>query len=202
MKRLHFFLFIVLIIGLPLSLSAQASSPNVDIGALPTDMDDFHALRDRVSTTPEGGAALFVVAMNIYVQDQKLGEDMFTVALNRSELRENAGGYKGFSPSGYFMSYARDYLAPKPYLAASYILDTSPDTQYTLPEPPLTVSSSRNRYSEQSNGDIKVFVACSGADSPRPLVLRANNRGIWKVVNYNSLFVGIRKPVVIVDDDL
>ena len=48
----------------------------------------------------------------------------------------------------------------------------------------------------------KVFVWSSGADSPRPLTLIKNNRGLWKATNWSSLTVGIRPPAAPLDDDL
>jgi hypothetical protein len=185
-----------------LLIPAQVSETPVELGKLPKTMDEFIALRNELAETPEGGAAVFVAATVVYSKNADLGTDMFTVALDRSRLRESAGGYKGFAPAGAFMSYPEQYIQSKPYIARSYITGTSPENGYTLPSPPLTVRVSRNKYSEQGNGDVKVFVQCSGADSPRPVTLRKNNRGIWKAVNVNSLFVGIRPPVETIDDDL
>ena len=48
----------------------------------------------------------------------------------------------------------------------------------------------------------KMFVWSTGADSPRPVHLVKNNRGVWKAKNWNSLSVGVRAPVQVVDDDL
>ena len=67
----------------------------------------------------------------------------------------------------------------------------------------MRIGLSRNAYSNLSGNAVKVFVVCSGADSPRPIHLKANNRGVWKVTNASSLFVGIRAPEkAAVDDEL
>ncbi len=187
---------------LPAALTAQSEWTAVSVEKLPAAMEEFLSLRDTLAGEPEGGAALLVTSMVVYTVEPELGIDMFTAALDRSQLMEKPGGYKGFAPISSFMSYLKNYLAPKPYLAASYIAGTGPENGYELPPPPLTVHVSRNPYSLQSNGDIKVFIECSGADSPRPVILRQNNRGVWKAVNVNSLFVGIRPPAAVVDDDL
>ena len=42
-------------------------------------------------------------------------------------------------------------------------------------------------------GKAKFFVACSGADTPRPIELAKNASGQWKVVSFNSLTVGVKK---------
>ncbi len=200
MRTFQVICFIFLL--LPGLLAAQPAGKAIPVERLPSNMDEFLILRNALAGEPEGAAAIFVTAMLVYVRDPELGTDMFTVALDSSQLIEKHGGYKGFAPNSGVMSYLENYLAPKPYLAASYISGTGPENGYILPDPPLSVDVSRNRYSEQTNGDIKVFIACSGADSPRPVILRRNNRGLWKAVNVNSLFVGIRPPAAVTDDDL
>ena len=77
---------------------------------------------------------------------------------------------------------------------AGLTLGTSPDNGYTLPEPPYTLEITRNPYSEINENTVKVFVLSSGADSPRPVTLKQNSRGIWKV-SVESLILGIREPV-------
>lgn len=191
---------IILSLVLSFSLSNVYAQETVKIKSIPDNIDDFLELRDQVSKSPEGAAALFVVAMLMYTKDKAIGNDAFTIASDLSLLKETNGGYKGFAPGGNMASMIKNYFAPKPYLAASYIAGTSPKNGYKLSAAPYKVVLTRNTYSTQSNGDVKVFVACSGADSPRPVTLRKNNRGIWKVVNYSSLFVGVRKAPV--DDRL
>lgn len=200
--RITLYLAVFTVGGVPTALNAQISEKVITIPSVPATMEEFTALRDKIASEPEGGAAVFVTAMLMYARNAELGTHMFTVALDRSRLSESARGYKGFVPSPVFMNYPKSYLAPKPYLANSYFMNTSPENGYALPPPPLEVAVSRNTYSDQGNGDIKVFIQCSGADSPRPVILRQNNRGLWKAVNVNSLFVGIRPPVSVVEDDL
>ena len=174
----------------------------VEIPELPDSIEGFIEFRDAVAETPQGGAAVFALAMVLYTKDEQLGLDAFTVALDASVLVKDADGYRGYRPGSSFMSYVDSYLKRKPYLAASYIAGTSPKSGYELPEAPYLVRLTTNVYGMIAEDEIKVFIACTGADSPRPVILKRNNRGIWKVKNHNSVFVGIRPPVVVVDDDL
>lgn len=184
---------IILFAALFFSATGIQAQKTVKVNAIPDNIEDFLELRDQIAESPEGGAALFVVAMLMYTKDKTIGNHAFTIASDRSLLKETSDGYKGFAPGRNMASMIKNYFAPKPYIAPSYIVGTSPKNDYKLPSSPYKVALTRNTYSTQSNGDIKVFVACSGADSPRPVTLRKNNRGVWKVVNYSSLFVGIRK---------
>lgn len=43
-------------------------------------------------------------------------------------------------------------------------------------------------------GRAKLFLVCGGADRPRPVELRRNAAGLWKVVNFGSLTVGVARP--------
>ena len=166
-----------------------------------TTLDEFIAFRDANADTAEGGAAVMVLAMILYVQNPDLGHDALVIALDSSELRQDPNGYRGYTLGNRGREFTTYYLAPRPYLAYSYLLGTSPENGY---EPPATwtVRITRNVHSEAIEGRVRLFVACTGADSPRPMTLRPNNRGVWKALEFSSLFVGIRPPVEVVDDPL
>ena len=163
----------------------------IQIPHLPKTLDELIAIRNDIATTAEGGAAVFILAMHMFSQDRDLGLRAFTISLDRSLLREDPKGYKGFAPDRSLDYFLNSQLSPKPYIAQSYFLGTSPENGYQIPAD-VQMDFTRNPYSEHSDGSIKVFAACSGADTPRPVTLKANNRGIWKVTNCSSLFVGVR----------
>ena len=41
----------------------------VQIDSLPQSIDEFATLRDQVATTPQGGAAMMIIALHLYVQE-------------------------------------------------------------------------------------------------------------------------------------
>ncbi len=43
---------------------------------------------------------------------------------------------------------------------------------------------------------------CTGAATPRPVTLKRNDRGVWKAYEWSSLLVGVRPPVLKIEDDL
>jgi hypothetical protein len=189
--------------GMLLLAAVPVLAQPVDI-ELPTDIttiDEFIAFRDATADTAEGGAAVMVLAMLLYVQDPELGHDAMVIALDSSELREDSNGYRGYTLGNRGREFTTRYLAPRPYLAYSYLLGTSPENGYTPPDT-WTVRLTRNAHSEAIEGRVRLFVACTGADSPRPMTLRPNNRGVWKALEFSSLFVGIRPPVEVIDDPL
>ncbi len=191
----------VLIIFILTAVLAHAQLETVTIESIPADIDEFTALRDEIAVTPEGGAAMFVVAMLIYNQDRGLGLDCFTVIFANDEtiLRKDPDGYKGYSPDLSSM-YLIERLNDKPWITNSYVFGTSPASMYQLKALPYAFKFNRNEYSEIKSDIIKVFIYSSGASTPRPVTLLKNNRGIWKVKEFSSLVVGVMEGKIINDD--
>jgi hypothetical protein len=74
----------------------------------------------------------------------------------------------------------------------SYVQGTSPGNAYRLPQGPLVFKYSFNEYSGDPNqGRFKVFVYCSGSTSPRPIIMKRTDTGIWKAYGWQSILVDI-----------
>lgn len=189
------------IVFLLFSAALWGQSQSIQLPGSPVTLESFLEYRDQVADTPEGGAAVLLQALLLYAEDQTLGHDAMVIALDRCRLRENEEGYRGFSPAGDVEDYLERYIMSRPYIARSYVVGTSPQTQYELPQD-REISVSRNSSSEIAPDRVKVFIASSGADSPRPVTLIRNNRGVWKASELSSLFVGVRPPEEVVDDDI
>lgn len=167
----------------------------VQIDAPPASMEELVALRDRLAGTPEGGAAVFVVALLLYVDDPPLGVQALTLAVDRGRLRESPDGYRGFSLQTGDLQLIERQLAGRSYLARSYLAGTSPGSAYAVPPLPWTIKvASTPTSGDPATGVVKLFIPSSGADSPRPITLRRNERGVWKASEWSSLVVGIRPP--------
>lgn len=178
-----------------------SSDETVEIPALPTTLEEFLSLRNDIATSPHGGVVIYVVALVLYSENTDLGLQCLTVAVDASELTDG-DIYKGKSPSRMRLRELKDRVAPKPYVARSYVLGTSPENKYVLPSGPLSIKIRHQAVDVITDERAKLFVYSSGADSPRPVTVKKNNRGLWKASSYSSLDVGVRPPIVIVDDDL
>jgi len=175
----------------------------VEIGHLPQSIEEFVALRDRIADTPEGGAATMIVALFMYAEDQVLGEQALTVAVDRERLQEAADGYRGWQVRKRPLQSIRRQILDSPHIPRSYFLGTSPESGYRLPEPPLRIECRSGPYSgDMDNRTYKVFVTSSGAPSARPVTLHRNQRGFWKAYEWSSLLLGVRPPSVHEPDDL
>jgi hypothetical protein len=87
MKIFFSFLFTFFLFGM-MKTEAQNTPLNpVIIDKMPQNIEEFVQLRDRIATTPQGGVAIFVIAMHLYTQDPKLGEACLTIAMDASRLK-------------------------------------------------------------------------------------------------------------------
>jgi len=175
----------------------------IEIQALPQSVEEFVTLRDQIAQTPQGGATVMIVALLAYAEDEQVGQACLTVAVDRDRLQEGSKGYKGWQLRNTDLGRIRSQLAGRAYLPKSYIQGASPENGYALPDPPYVFDFSSNPYSgDPETGTYKVFVACSGASSPRPVTTKRNDKGIWKASEWSSLIVGVQAPQQDVSDDL
>ena len=175
----------------------------IQINALPQSIEEFVALRNQIADTPEGGAAIMVVALLAYAEDEQLGQQCLTVAVDRERLQEGTKGYKGWQLRNTDLQRIGRQLSGRAYLPKSYIQGATPGNGYQLPAPPYVLDFSGNPYSgDASTGTYKTFVASSGADSPRPITMKRNDKGIWKASEWSSLVVGVKAPEPEISDDL
>jgi hypothetical protein len=74
-------------------------------------------------------------------------------------------------------------------------MGSTPENNYSVPMDNIEFSFSSNKYSgDPAEGLTKIYVYCSGAATPRPSTMKRNEKGIWKVKEYSSLYVGIQGP--------
>lgn len=189
--------FVALSFILLLCVSAQAVE--IKIEKIPVNEKEFLALRDKLALTPEGGAAVFLVSMLVFSDDQKLGMKFFTIALDKGNLA-SGNVYKGFKPDNGVMYHFNRLADPKrkraPY---SYISGTVMDDGYkaTLP---YTFVIATNKYSQVGKNRVKVFVECSASSYPRPMTMQKNDKNIWKAAEISSFSLDVPMPDESQDD--
>jgi hypothetical protein len=175
----------------------------VEIPQLPDSIEGFVVLRNDVAITPQGGAAMMVVALQLCTQDETLGRQCLTASIERRQLVEGPKGWKGVQLRNRDLALLERQLQTHPYLPTTYFVGTSASNGYELPAPPYAVECSDNMYSgRKGSGSHKVFVTCSGAASARPVTLVENQNGVWKASEWSSLIVGVRSPAEPAEDDL
>lgn len=176
---------------------------SVHIPSLPASVEEFLDLRDQVAITPEGGAAMMVVALLTLTEEQELGKECLACAVGSSRLVDGAQGYRGQQLTNASLGQIRTQILGREHLPRSYVSGAEPENGYRLVGPPYSVECLRNPHSgDPASGRCKVFVVSSGADSPRPVTVAVNDRGIWKAIEWSSLLVGVRPPTQDMRDEL
>jgi hypothetical protein len=171
--------------------------PVVEIDGLPETVEAFAALQAEVARTPEGAAAMMVVALWLLAEDDKVGRQALAAAVDRSRLQAGSGGSDGWRLGNRDLQLIRSQVGGRGYRLRSYVAGATPQNGYALPEPPYRIACSSNPYSgDPDSGQFKLFVASSGADSSRPVTLRRGEDGLWRAMEWSSLLLGVREPAV------
>ena len=178
-----------------------AQSQTTSINNLPSTVEEFVKMRNEIAVTPEGGATMFIVALKIYTKNPDVGSKCLVIATDRSRLT-TGDVYKGFQLMKTDMNRIKLQMERYPYIPNSYFKGSTPKNGYKFNYPGKMTFSSNAYSGNKAEGNFKVFVKCYGADSPRPIKLVKNNKGFWKAKEWSSIIMGMRKPVVEVDDDL
>jgi len=177
----------------------KLAKKKIVINKQPSNIDEFRQMRDSLAKSAEGGAAMFLLALKIYTENQDLGRKCLVLTVTRSHL-STGNDYKGYSVSHADMVWIDNQLGKDNSIPRAYIKGASPDNNYQV-SLPYVYKFYTNKYSgNRSSGVIKLFVQCYGADSDRPITMVKNNRGLWKADNWSSIIIGVKHPAP--DDDL
>lgn len=147
--------------------------------SLPKNVAEMMELPESDLSTPFKTAALTVLALNRYSESPEDCLGMLEFLNGPREI------------SGYDKQFLRDRIKTKEYVPRSYFKGTTPQNDYT-PSQPYQISVSDQIYSYVNEGYVKLFITSSGADTPRPIVLRQKDDKwfMWE----QFLLPDIRKP--------
>ena len=180
-----------------------AQNKVVKLSKLPASPEEFIQMRNKLSQTPEGGAAMFIAAMLNMGKSEKLGLQCITIAIDQSQVT-SGNVYKGYKPGNGVMYHLNRLkrggrgnfwaYAPKAYLKGATL-----NNGYKASKP-YKVVTSRNKYSgQESSGKVKVFIDVAGF-RPRPISMKRNDKGIWKAYGFSSMFLDVPKSPKKKDD--
>ncbi len=147
---------------------------------LPSSVSELGQLPEAAMSTPFETAALTVLALAHYPHDKDASLAMLDFLRGPRPL------------SGLDKQNLADRFRDKDYVPRSFFHGTSPDNNYQA-NAPYQLTVSENPYSYDEEGYAKLFLQSSGADSPRPIVLRKAKDGKWYLWE-QLLLAGIRQP--------
>lgn len=164
-----------------MAFNAVNGKVTFEFQTLPKNVEELKQLKEAQLTTPFEAAALTVLALVQYPHDKDAAIEMLNFLRGPRPL------------SNYELQFLRDRFSSYDYVARSYIEGAKPENDYT-PNVPYRISVTENPYSYGEDGYAKLFIASGGADSPRPIKLRAKGGQTWFLWE-ELLMTGIRKPV-------
>lgn len=148
---------------------------------LPHNVQELQQLPEATLSTPAQTAALTILALTQY-------------PIHREASLQMLNFLKGSQPlSSYDQQFLADRFRGKDYVPRSYFQGSSPANNYQ-PTLPYTIIITENAYSYQQTGYAKLYVQSSGADSPRPIVLRQASNQKWYLWEY-PILADIRIPI-------
>lgn len=164
---------------------------------LPANFEDFIADAKEKMSEPESAAALFVVALKMYMESPEEGKKCLDFIT-----------YKSPSEPLMYLPSIESIAKTQIYLPDSYFSGASPENGYHHEKPHKVFVKSDN--SKGLRSDMKtVYIGCSGSGNYRPITLRfipeeKTDRyykqlkpagDMWFVADFISLLIDVRKPV-------
>jgi len=161
-----------------------------------TDFKKFKAAWEKDAGDPYESIMYYVIAALNIEKDTDLADAMMTVVVSKRDCMESSkspSGLKlGKSARYYIGQFQDDKSIARSYVGASWKDD------YAFHKKNLVMTVTRDQKVDDKTR--KIFIESGGADSPRPVTVARNKHGQWKLTNYGSLCVGVRKPASEVDD--
>ncbi len=192
---------VFLIMSFVFFISNSIFSQVVEIQKLPSTVQEFVELRNSIAITPQGGAAMFVIALKLQVEKPEIGKKCIVIAVDSKRL-EKGSIYKDFQLKPNYGKRISRQLTSYPYLVNSYFKGANAENGYFAKLPFELKFTSNIHSGKLSEGILKIFVKCYGADSPRPIKMVKNNKGYWKTTEWSSIIMGIKKPIKKNNDNL
>ncbi|PJZ77956.1 DUF6935 domain-containing protein [Leptospira neocaledonica] len=197
MDRIPKYVSILLILLFAATLSAQNETYTVTANSWPADFSSFESFRDANAINPQGAVIVLLAALSIYSKNAEEGKKALIISLDANSLISDTSpnGYKGFNINRNTIDLVKRQLEQHPYLIGSYLPGSSFQNGYKPSNPPYNFTLTSNRFSgTEESGQKKLFLPSSGADTPRPVTVKRNAKGVWKASEFSSLLVGIKKP--------
>lgn len=180
-----------------LDIAAQEGNYDLKVNSWPTNLSEFDSFRKENASTPQGAVISLIAALDIFTKDEVEGRHALVLILDAYHLTTDTSskGYKGYNVSRSSMDLVSRQITNNPHLIGSYLPGSSTENGYKPSSPPYEFSLTANRFSgETKDRKIKLFIPSSGASSARPVSVKQNSKGAWKVSEFSSILVGVARP--------
>jgi hypothetical protein len=157
---------------------------------LPGDFQESKARYEKEARTEQGALHLFFEAVYCYLKAETRDEasKMLRYALYASQPIERT------SALATFVTRMKDESLH--HIFRSYAVGATPENNYSMS--PDDFKFEVTRRTKHPNGDVDLYIRCSGADSPRPVRMRQHD-GLWYTNSVGSIITKIREPKNVID---
>ena len=170
---------------LTISAMAQADQTMTIPGTLPSANACESAWAGAQS--PEAAATVFVAALITYQYDKAVARDCMTRIVDSNYLSNGKLGHD----LEYLIEVGIDRHAE---IARSYVDGAIPDNGYNLPNGPWVIRFTRDKRFDLGGQLYRVKVYTSGQPSSRPITMRRDENGHYRINEASTLFVGVAAP--------
>lgn len=149
---------------------------------LPSTVEEFKACPYLDFTDPHNTFAMFIVALNIFVNNKDAGVECINILKGPVEL------------SASDISFLKDRFMDKKYLPMVYFNGSTPANNYT-PSQPFTLVTTEDKAPQYTAGENfkRVFVKQEGFDNPRYATFRSKGDN-WYLYEYSGILMSVKTP--------
>ena len=164
----------------------------IEFSRLPHSYLRFSEVQQAIGETPEGAAALFILALHVYREYESEGEKCLADACHMSLKAWDVTNNRPVLLK-YHMDGVISAVAKYSRLEYAYMNGATPENNYTPDEPyGITVNYDANNSNLES-GTVRLYVHTKGADSNRPMTIKREEAdGFWRITEFSSLFTGLK----------
>ena len=154
-----------------------------------TSFKKFKSAWEKDAGKPENSIMYYLIAALNLEKSKELGAAMMTVVISKKHCSEDSS-----SPSGLKLGLSAKYFVGQ-FLesknnARSYVGGTNKN-DYKIDKKALRLKIVRTV--DHGKG-LKMFVHSGGRDNPVPCQLMKNSSGEWKLTEYSSFCMDVKKP--------
>ena len=155
-----------------------------------TSFNKFKDAWEKDAGNPYDSIMYYLIAALNIEKDEDLADAMMTVVVSKKDTQEDEKSPSGLKMSPRRGGYYIGQFRKNPNIAKSYVGGDYKDN-YKIDKKNLVMTITRD---QDLGGDKrKIFIHSGGTDSPRPVQVAKNKHGQWKLIEYSSICVGVRK---------
>lgn len=157
------------------------------------DIKDLEKNAKMASNDPVSAIKFFINCLYVYQQGNDKALGYVGYVLSKDNLVADKTSPSGFKPSPYTLNFIKMVQEPKNVNVIIAAMGANYENDYTDVDPDnyeLNITSEI----DETKDDLSVFIKSGGHDLPFPINVSKNNKGQWKITEFSSLVLGVRKP--------